>query len=528
MFSIELMGGLGNQLFQIFMLLAYSKREKENFLIEKKEKLPGQYVTRNVYWNTLFDKLFNRLINGVLNYHIIRENFFHYEDVNLIKNKVNELKKNNITKFKFYGYYQSYKYFEGEFKEIINDLDFKTKRENVLKKWNSLNENISLDNLISLHFRIGDYKKLQDYHPLITLSYYKQAIQTITKRENMDKYNILFFCEENDIDYVEEKYINELKKVFNMITFTKVNNSFNDWEQMLLMSLCKHNIIANSSFSWWGAYLSYGFLNDEQIKNKIVCYPDKWFGKKLQDKITSDLFPENWIKCNTDIISKYELENVFYINLNERKDRKELVERELNKMNWKYERFDAKRLKDGRAGCSLSHINLIENAKNKKLEYIVIVEDDIQFTNPKFLNEKIKEFINMNMEYDVLLLAGNLRQPLIKEKNNIFRIYNSWTTTGYMVKKAYYDTLLKNYKEGFKKLLQFPQTKGIYEIDSYWKSLQMKDKWYMICPRTVTQRPDFSNIENRFTDYNHLMLDLEKDNNNTSANSNIKKVSMFF
>ena len=60
---------------------------------------------------------------------------------------------------------------------------------------------------------------------------------------------------------------------------------------MVLMSCCEHNIIANSSFSWWGAY-----FNDNP--EKIVCYPSVWFGPKLQNKKTEDMFPKDWKKIN--------------------------------------------------------------------------------------------------------------------------------------------------------------------------------------------------------------------------------------
>jgi hypothetical protein len=65
-----------------------------------------------------------------------------------------------------------------------------------------------------------------------------------------------------------------------------------DWQQLLLMSCCRHNIIANSSFSWWAAY----FNNNP---DKIVCYPDKWFGPQLSHNDTRDLCPENWNRIFT-------------------------------------------------------------------------------------------------------------------------------------------------------------------------------------------------------------------------------------
>jgi GR25 family glycosyltransferase involved in LPS biosynthesis len=500
MLTVELMGGLGNQLFQIFTLIAYSKKYNQPFLIEKKTSLPGQYVTRDVYWNNLLDKLSYRLIQNPLQYPLIREKSFEYEELpQQVPNKNNN--------FKLYGYFQSYKYFQDYKNDILNDLDWNTKRDTVLQK---LTKQKDVKDMVSLHFRVGDYAKLQDYHPIMTLEYYTNAIKVIqaqaAQQAQVAQMQILYFCEDNDLPFVTSTFINPLKMTFPSITFVQCEDKLDDWEQMIVMSACKHHIIGNSSFSWWGAYLA------EPKDTKIVCYPDKWFGPAAGQKNTSDLFQRSWTKCETGIgKEKFLLENVYYINLEERKDRKALVESELTKLKWKYERFNAVRLKDGRAGCSMSHLKLLEMAKAKQLEYIVIVEDDIQFMKPEQYNYMLIEFNRFmksnNIEHDVLLLAGNLRPPVARVNNFITRISKSWTTTGYIVKKHYYDTMIQNFKEGVNLLIKNPQIKGQFEIDTYWHKLQIKDRWYILSPRTVTQRPNFSTIENRYTDYNYLMLD---------------------
>tara|TARA_Y100000389_G_scaffold102993_1_gene99863 strand:- start:446 stop:1066 length:621 start_codon:yes stop_codon:yes gene_type:complete len=201
------------------------------------------------------------------------------------------------------------------------------------------------------------------------------------------------------------------------------------------------------------------------------------------------------------------LENIFYINLKDRGDRKSHVESELNKIGWKYTRFDAVKTKSGRVGCSMSHLKLLKMAKNKKLPYIVIIEDDIQFKNIELFKKLFNNFMNSKLEYDVFLLAGNLRHPAIKITESIVRVYKSFTTTGYIVKSHYYDKMIKNIEESINKLL-LNENNGYNAIDTYLMKLQLIDKWYISYPRTVTQNPDWSDIEKKEVNYDKVMLDI--------------------
>jgi hypothetical protein len=144
------------------------------------------------------------------------------------------------------------------------------------------------EHTISMHFRIGDYKKVQHFHPILPYEYYRNSIAYILS-ESTDSYDglytILYFCENQDIDDVDI-IINRLKIDYPTIVFTKASNKISDWGQMLTMSNCQHNIIANSSFSWWAAYLN-------NNHNKIVCYPPIWFGECAGND-TSDLCPPKW------------------------------------------------------------------------------------------------------------------------------------------------------------------------------------------------------------------------------------------
>ena len=210
------------------------------------------------------------------------------------------------------------------------------------------------------------------------------------------------------------------------------------------------------------------------------------------------------------------LENIFYINLEHRTDRKAHVENELKKMGWKnYTRFNAIKCKDGRVGCSMSHLKLLKDAKENNLDYVVIVEDDICFTQPKVFNDMLEDFLSKNIEYDVLLLAGNLRsRSTINLTSYLHKVYRSCTTTGYIVKKHYYDTLIENIESGIKNLLSHPELHGQFAIDTNWFTLQEKDNWVIFRPRTITQLPDYSDIEKRNVSYNHLMLDNIRPKNN--------------
>ena len=90
------------------------------------------------------------------------------------------------------------------------------------------------------------------------------------------------------------------------------------------------------------------------------------------------------------INKKIILENVYYINLEERTDRKTHVEKELTELGWNFQRFNAVKAKSGRIGCSMSHLKLLMKAKKENLPYIVIVEDDIQFTNKQKFNSLLR------------------------------------------------------------------------------------------------------------------------------------------
>ena len=205
-----------------------------------------------------------------------------------------------------------------------------------------------------------------------------------------------------------------------------------------------------------------------------------------------------------------DIKHVLYINLESRKDRKIHVEKELNKIGVESTRFNAIRLSNGALGCSLSHVKCLEIAKKNNWDHLLIVEDDIKFLNPTLFKEQLNTFLSNHASWDVVLFAGNNMPPYHVIDNSCVQVNRCQTTTGYLVKSHYYDTLIGNIKEGIHKLMKEPGNHKLYAIDKYWFNLQEKHKWYLITPLTVTQQEGYSDIEKKVTNYTNVMIDLDK------------------
>ena len=277
MISCELMGGLGNQLFQIFATISYAIKYKQAFQFLKKDFL-GK---RTTYWNSFLLSLKEFTTLNLTKMQVIKETKFNYQELPVPNESVN-------TNTKLHGYFQSYKYFESSFDSICRLIQLDNQKTTIKYKYMH-----NFDNLISMHFRLGDYKSLQEYHPLLPFKYYKNSIKHIIDKTSNSKLKVLYFCEKEDNEDVQD-IIELLHICYPDCRFIKGYDDAADWEQMLMMSICHHNIIANSTFSWWSAYFN-------THEDKIVCYPDIWFGPKLIDvNNTCDLFPEKWNKISSE------------------------------------------------------------------------------------------------------------------------------------------------------------------------------------------------------------------------------------
>jgi len=246
--SLGKLGRLGNQLFQIASTIGIA------------EKNGIKYTLPNWSYSHFFK---NQIPLNVINdLEVINEINFHYNEIML---------QDKTKNYDLSGYFQSEKYFKESSDLILETFSLKDEIHNELKsKYSTI-----LNNSCSIHVRRGDYVHLQGYHPVQPLDYYIESIKTIYG-DNIENINFLIFSD--DIEWCKSNII--LPNTFHI-------EGNPDILDLFLMSMCNNNIITNSSFSWWSAWLN---MNPQ----KIIVAPKKWFGE-YKDCNTKDLIPNNWI-----------------------------------------------------------------------------------------------------------------------------------------------------------------------------------------------------------------------------------------
>jgi hypothetical protein len=219
---------------------------------------------RNTYWHTLFSPLIGHTSSEI-------EGDFYQIDQGDVAFFEPPLNKDIVLN----GYFHSPDFFQTHFIQIRDMLQIDSRQKYVKNEHHA----------ISMHFRIGDYKDLPDCHPILNVEYYKDALQYILWMDPTITC-VEYFCEDDDLDTVKTN-IEMIRQEFRNVAFER-RRMETEWEELLAMSANKHNIIANSSFSWWAAYLN---TNED----KIVCYPSIWFGRLIPQHVSA-MFPRNWIK----------------------------------------------------------------------------------------------------------------------------------------------------------------------------------------------------------------------------------------
>lgn len=310
MLTITIMGGLGNQLFQIFTTIAGALRNNDTFFFMNYEVLPGNPGhPRYTHWTTILRGLRKYLTpsNGVTDK--MFQSLPRWDEIGFQYTPVPSQTLKYTKPLRLHGYFQSEKYFKDKYTEICDMLQLRQQQEwikNIYgsEEWsqdypgNSTKQRI----LVSMHFRIGDSVQNLHIHPVMSLDYYYNAIShivTATTTTIPESYSFLVFYEPCDKSIVEinvallkHRCATDKSSVIygHDIQFHMVRDTIADWQQMLLMSVCDHNIIPNSTFSWWGAYFNAN-------PAKIICYPSIWFGPGVAHD-TRDLCPPTWMKID--------------------------------------------------------------------------------------------------------------------------------------------------------------------------------------------------------------------------------------
>lgn len=235
---------------------AFASQEEVNFYLKYKKNDP----------KTLSDRIHNLFVANQYKY--VERQSFQYESW------LEKVRDNTYIT----GFWPSFRYFENINKTILNDFSLKPKF--ACKVDHCCLDRINQTQSVSLHIRRGDYasdEKTNKHHGLVDMSFYTQAEEIIQKK--VGKLHLFIFSD--DIPWVKQHL-----HLQSPVSYVSGKYSKHDWEDLELMKHCKHNVIANSTFSWWGAWLN-------QNKNKIVISPKKWFNF---DRNLEDLLPKTWIQ----------------------------------------------------------------------------------------------------------------------------------------------------------------------------------------------------------------------------------------
>lgn len=282
---VGLSGGLGNQMFQYAAGRALALRLQvpltldvswfENrldrhfalrpFRIKANPVNPWPLMSR---FPAIFSRIFRRFLNRIMGVKVWREPYFHFSE-----------KFNGISvPVYLLGYWQSEKYFSAIRQELLSDF---TLKEPLPLTCQEILAKMKESDAVCVHVRRGDYvteSSAAKNHGTCSVEYYKNGMVELCSHLTSPH----FFIFSDDISWAKSNLIYDYP-----ITFVDVNSSRDAHLDLILMTKCKHFLIANSSLSWWAAWLS---CNPE----KIVIAPYKWF--VTQDKNTQDLIPETWRK----------------------------------------------------------------------------------------------------------------------------------------------------------------------------------------------------------------------------------------
>lgn len=290
MICIRLSGGLGNQLFQYAAGRALSIKHNCDLLLDTSAlkwrtygvtprdfelchfKYHAKLATRRQEFFFAFLRPFNPIVQKISNWKLYREKkLISFDNLNPLSGHIY-----------LDGYWQKYRYFSSYMDAISRDLAHSTPLSSASS---SILRKIEDVNSVAIHVRRGDYVSLSsaaNFHGALSIEYYRDSI----KHANAKLDKPFYFIFSDDPEWCQTHLNFEGNFVF-----ISHNTGQDSWQDLILMSRCRHHIIANSSFSWWAARLAdYRFSI-----NRFVCAPDKWFIASNPQDI-DDLIPKHWIR----------------------------------------------------------------------------------------------------------------------------------------------------------------------------------------------------------------------------------------
>ena len=279
MMVVRINGGLGNQLFQYAFGYYLKKTKNVELKLDSNTFLRNKAINYRLDSFNVDDKFvtkkelgFYGVKYGLFKKSINNKERYYRENMSYLYDKKIENIKDNVY---FDGFWQCEDYFKRYRSEIIEEFSLKKKS----RIFENIRSKIIESNSISIHVRRGDYLIKQNYNAfgLCDIDYYIKSISCIDCKITEPYY----FCFSDDSSWLNESIVKNNSNYLNVSKF-----GLKPEEEMILMSLCKHNIVANSTFSWWGAWLN-------KNNKKIVIAPEKWRNDGIS---VGRLLPVNWIK----------------------------------------------------------------------------------------------------------------------------------------------------------------------------------------------------------------------------------------
>jgi len=317
MITHPIYGGLGNQLFQIFTVIALSLKTGHPFFFKYRTLIDDQDTHRHTYWNTLLSKLRPYTVDmdvaddmdsvvprpGFLSWPKIEVAEPHHEYFEMVPEPIPPLAvirefidEPHEVVYELQGFFQSYKYFNGVFDVICEMTGIREHQVAIRAEVGS--EGVAP---IAMHFRRGDYKGLQHIHPILPFEYYRNSLTLVLEKlavggTGTGTVAVTLFCEKEDMTEIYEEVVLRLIPLFPKYSFHFAPMDMVEWKHMLLMSLSQCIITGNSTFSLWAAMLN-------PHPDPIICYTWYWF-TELFGRNVKDMFSPRWYKVGHIVCEK--------------------------------------------------------------------------------------------------------------------------------------------------------------------------------------------------------------------------------